>query len=750
MNHDLRLIFFLWICMYVQPCAQSLVLLEDCGVSYIDPQDQSTNGSTGRDTLVFTTTFESDQLLRAYYIDINAFGGQQIDRTKVFAIMPDNEEKLLGELAFGNCFSCSEGFAFVYNDSLYVQNEKDRDVIDLWLRSFNQPQFALQGSLQTLVGAGRLSGNIPFCATGLKVQYVVNSNPANATTEFSTHIICPEVIKDCTINKQLIVDCPNDSFALKAIVPDQCFAANTDIFWETPNGMRINAEEVNLRLTGNEGWYQLFIQDECCVQIDSVLVENPSFAQAGSNLEVCQGASFTIEGNGGVDHFWTLPNNETIDDSLGIFSGADAANAGLYILHAFDDAGCEDLDTLIVQVRPPVEPEVSFSDACLGDTLILNLLNDTSFNQVIWRNPLEEELLEPTIKDLHPDLFGEYSVETVDLNGCATTSYFDVAGSHPPAFESVVEESCDSTRVFLLPDTLQYHWNNGVEGNTFISATGGLFQVTITDANGCSTSDFVDLPPPDGPNFDLKIEQPKCPGDYGAIAILPQDVNRPMIFSIDGGSHYNLKTEFRELDPGAYEVIVQDDLGCTFQAVVEIERPDTMGVTLDLEYLEVRPNQSIQLNAKTIGNIQEFQWLPNEINTEGPTTEFVAQHNMDVRVIVKDMNGCHAVDGFQLTVILSPISAPNAFSPNSDGRNDRFTFYSDQLSGEVIEILRVFDRFGNLMFQTSEIPLNNETYGWDGLNQGQPATSGVYTYYGKIRYGNGIKKIVKGDVALIR
>ena len=54
--------------------AQSYIELTDCGVSYIDPQDEMDNGQN-RDTLIYTQLFQDPGFVHDYWVDINAFGG---------------------------------------------------------------------------------------------------------------------------------------------------------------------------------------------------------------------------------------------------------------------------------------------------------------------------------------------------------------------------------------------------------------------------------------------------------------------------------------------------------------------------------------------------------------------------------------------------------------------------------------------------------------------------------------------------
>ena len=731
--------------------SQSIIIIEDCDQTYIDPQDANSNSTESRDTLIYKTTFGRDSFLREFYVDINAFGGQQVDRTRVYAILEDSTRKPLGEMAFGNCLTCVKGFAFMHDGMLQTENEADPSVMQLWLQSFNQPDFGIIGNLQTLNGVGRISGKIPFCAVGLEVEFIVNSNPNNATTEFSTHIICPREIASCIINKEVNIDCINDQIRLNAVVPPECFSSSARIEWQK-DGQTISSDALfEGTLTDNEGWYYFTIVDDCCILRDSVLVENPAFAKAGPDLNSCLGETITLNGTGGQDHFWEKLNGTTFQDSMPNLTGLSQEDSGSYVLHAFNEDGCEDTDTLILEVIVPPTPQLSSNDACVGDTLRLQVVNAQQYSSLSWQDPVGSPI-DSIILDFGLADFGSYTLEALDTFRCSIQSSIDITGNQPPDFTFDIVETCDSSRIFLYPESLNYQWQDGTQNNDFVTSRGGNFQVTITDAEGCSTIETVSLPEPDGPEVNFEIEQPLCPDDNGSIRILPKDINRPMIFSIDGGATYGFETYYNQLGPGNYKVIIQDDLECIQEFDIELIRPDTLWVELNIDsnYLVVRPGTLIELSAITVGQVEEIQWLPNEINTDELNTSFIANNNMDIRIIVRDANNCFVSDALQLTVEIGEVYSPNAFSPNKDSNNEYFTLYSDLGSGEIIELLQVYDRYGNLLFTRKEINLNQPELGWDGTFKGELMTTGVYTFLGIVRFGNGQRKIYEGDVMLVR
>jgi len=744
-------LFFIFLLCYCLPTLDAQIELTDCGISYIDPQDQGQGSGQSRDTLVHTTFFDADSLLRSYFVDINAFGGQQVDRARVLAILPDSTRKEIGNIAFGNCADCLDGFAFVYNDSVLVDNLRDVEEINLWLTSFAQPEFSLTGNLQTLSGAGRLSGNLPLCAIGLEVIYDVFNNTANTTTEFATQIGCLEIVTNCQPQLTAGLDCQNNRLLLDASINGECIPQGAEIYWSDANGNRIGeGESVELPLTGNLGRFTWTIADDCCQISESVVVENPPFLSVGVDTLICENEPLILSGTGGKDHYWEQVGIAEFQDSSLIFSELKAENTGIYVLHGFNEEGCEDTDTLKLTVNIPPTPIVDLADICIGDSLFLNLVNDSSFQEVAWVNPQGLELQFPLILDLQSEDFGTYTILGLDSAQCMVEAPFEVEAGLPPDVEIEYFETCDSITAYLFPESYNYLWETGDSSNQLSLREEGIVEVTISTTGGCASILPIEFARSDTGTVELNITQARCPNDFGSIEFIPTNPDVPIIYSIDGGITYSLFPTFNNLDTGVYNIVIQSDLGCTDSMQVELVPPPELGVQILSQSLEVRPNTTVQLAARTKGNVVEFQWIPKEINTGTNTTDFVATNNLDIRAIVKDDRGCFASDGIPLTIVLGEIYAPNAFSPNLDGQNERFTFFSDNGSGEFIEKLHIYDRWGTLVFERFDFELNAPELGWDGTFNSKNMSIGVYTYRAVIRFGDGSKKVIKGDFSLFR
>jgi gliding motility-associated-like protein len=92
------------------------------------------------------------------------------------------------------------------------------------------------------------------------------------------------------------------------------------------------------------------------------------------------------------------------------------------------------------------------------------------------------------------------------------------------------------------------------------------------------------------------------------------------------------------------------------------------------------------------------------------------------------------------------ISIPNSFTPNKDGRND--VFYIKGKGIGIIKSLRIFNRWGNKLFERSNFEIDNRSFGWDGHYNGSPVPSGSYVYIAEMQCESGETFIKKGTVTI--
>ncbi len=142
-----------------------------------------------------------------------------------------------------------------------------------------------------------------------------------------------------------------------------------------------------------------------------------------------------------------------------------------------------------------------------------------------------------------------------------------------------------------------------------------------------------------------------------------------------------------------------------------------------------------------------FKWSPDQYFDVD--TDYVAWDRISkpafIRVDVVDRFGCESSDSlFVNAEACCELNFPNAFTPNNDGRNDRFHALSD--GRQEFLAFRIFNRWGQIVFESG----SSDTQGWDGTFAGKPQDMGVYQYYIKYRCLGGQTFEKKGDVTLIR
>jgi gliding motility-associated-like protein len=126
-------------------------------------------------------------------------------------------------------------------------------------------------------------------------------------------------------------------------------------------------------------------------------------------------------------------------------------------------------------------------------------------------------------------------------------------------------------------------------------------------------------------------------------------------------------------------------------------------------------------------------------------------NSTNYRFQVTDTNGCTATASIRIQVNKRRyVFIPDAFTPNGDGLNDIFAIYTGK-GVEEIQFLRVYNRWGSLMYQQDSIaPEDSAMTGWDGQFNGEPMDMGVYIYTASIRFLDGTVLLYRGEVMLIR
>jgi gliding motility-associated-like protein len=142
-----------------------------------------------------------------------------------------------------------------------------------------------------------------------------------------------------------------------------------------------------------------------------------------------------------------------------------------------------------------------------------------------------------------------------------------------------------------------------------------------------------------------------------------------------------------------------------------------------------------------------YTWLPADAVKQDDSGHvyYEALTPATLTVTGVDAYGCSNNDSIAYTNITPCclFSYPTAFTPNNDGRNDKYFIvtYGNMQSF----YLNIYNRWGERVFNTFD-----QYTGWDGTYHGQPCEVGTYFFYMKAKCLTGREEIKSGTITLVR
>jgi len=154
--------------------------------------------------------------------------------------------------------------------------------------------------------------------------------------------------------------------------------------------------------------------------------------------------------------------------------------------------------------------------------------------------------------------------------------------------------------------------------------------------------------------------------------------------------------------------------------------------------LTIHPEYS---DTDTIISNQKYTWPVNQITYDSSGNYFI-------KFISKDQ--CDSIHYLILTIIKeNNIFYPNVIHPNSQFKqNTAFTIF-DNGAIKSIERLRIYDRWGELIWQRENFPSNDVNNGWDGTFRDKAVNPGVFVWVADLLLTDGRKITKTGDVTVV-
>ncbi|MBK9338487.1 MAG: gliding motility-associated C-terminal domain-containing protein [Lewinellaceae bacterium] len=360
---------------------------------------------------------------------------------------------------------------------------------------------------------------------------------------------------------------------------------------------------------------------------------------------------------------------------------------------------------------------------------------------------------------------GVYRVTVVDSKGCTGVAVATLGQPTPlkirfqPTAVLCFGENTGQARALGEGGTppYQFAWSTGTAGAEATGLAAAAYTVTLTDGNGCTHTDNVDIAQPNAPLGGAAAKTDVgCFGGYsGEIQIMGTGGTPPYRYAL-GAGNWNGSSKQIGLPAGIYIPRMLDKNGCTaVLAPVEIEqRPK---VELDLgPAITIRYGESIQLQAVATNAADpvQYSWNPADslwlscLDCPDPFVDGLEYGHWFVLKIT-DAFGCIAEARVLVEVEkLRRVHVPTGFSPNGDGNNDLLLVHGQQ--GVRVVSFQVYDRWGELVHEGRDFPINDPGVGWDGTFRGDALNPGVFVWVMEVEFADGVREVYRGNTTLIR
>lgn len=456
-------------------------------------------------------------------------------------------------------------------------------------------------------------------------------------------------------------------------------------------------------------------------------------------------ATVSISGGKGVySYLWQ--NDPATNDSTS--QSLPAGNQTVFVTDSL--TGCVYSDTVWLTEPMPLVPllvlQSDYSGASIRchDTsdgeLGLSISGGVPPYQIAWgHDPGNDSLMAMALAA------GRYEVRVTDSNGAIQVDSLSILAPDRLRIEvSRRKPACSGIDDGFLELNQQggtgmgqWEWTDGALTSYRSGLAPGGYRVSLTDVNGCTTTDSLTVGEADVPLVVPVVTQSSCFGladaeiELDILAGIP-----PLKHSWLSGDTGRIR---RELIPGIYLAYSTDANGCVDTNEVRIKSPSPLRSSV-----ATVPDGGSGTGAATIvvsGGLAPYQALwPSGDRSLSTMNLFSGAYD----ITVEDANGCQTTVIFSIDLAEVPdCLAPDlGFSPNGDGINDLWEIPClEQYQNLEIQVV---NRWGQRVFYalTDDRP-------WDGRYQGADLPNGTYYYVVSLNNG-GHPAQFKGTLSIVR
>jgi len=278
----------------------------------------------------------------------------------------------------------------------------------------------------------------------------------------------------------------------------------------------------------------------------------------------------TTGGNMPITYTWD--NGSTTEDLNPI-------SAGLYVLTATDNFGCQSIYTAMVDNNASdlaiVQDVLTNENCAQGDGEIQTTISGTNIVSTVWSSG-------ETTDDISGLSAGDYTLTITNDQGCSLSETYTIqnlTGGLAISFTNTGNETCSNGQGFIDIEVAgtgpyTYAWNDGQTTQDAIGLTAGVYTVTVTDGAGCSTIQTFEILNDNATNISAteNITSPMCTSANGAIDITVSGGISPYTFAWNNGE---TTEDLSNVTSGTYSVTIYDAMSCESIHTVQVTATET-------------------------------------------------------------------------------------------------------------------------------------------------------------------------------
>lgn len=336
--------------------------------------------------------------------------------------------------------------------------------------------------------------------------------------------------------------------------------------------------------------------------------------------------------------------------------------SGFYTVTVSDSTGCSTNKTIVLANGAVISAEVLFTrPSCTqaNGGIDITPVGGVAPYTYLWSNGA-------TTQDLQNVAGGNYLVTITDAGGCLTRKIYTLAVNNTLSIQQKVTPiSCAGDTFGAIDLTISggtspytIKWLDGPTTEDRTGLTLGSYQVTVTDAIGCTTTSLI------GVNMKTLqvnsiVTQPTCSQSLGSITVTPIAGVEPYTYSWSNGDTDNT---IDNLTPGNYTVTITDAAGCSEFQSFFIVAPTAITATSIINNTQCGDEASFSINISVTGGKSPYTFLwSNGVTAEDVSGLTAGTYTVDI----KDAYGCQAKKEFTIdplsinwSCLINPVSAP--------------------------------------------------------------------------------------------